>query len=50
MGRPVYNVEYNTKDYPTVYISNLGELLGDPIIVGASFGVNGVNSYKGGEK
>ena len=46
-SKPVHNIEFKSDDELSFEIANTEDILGEPIIVTASFGVNGVNSYKG---
>ena len=41
--KPIHNIEYNVKDLPTVRVEGI---ISNPIVVTASFGVNGLNTYK----
>lgn len=45
--KPKYNLDYNSEDFLSFGIDNLEGVMGEPVIVGASFGVNGLNASKG---
>lgn len=45
-NRPKFNDLFVTDFMPTIQVSNISDVIGEPIII-TSFGVNGMNSYKG---
>jgi len=47
LHKPEHNVEYVTPDKLSFTLTHIDELLGEPIVVAASFGVNATNAVKG---